>query len=133
MDWQNEMGLSFRITLAALPFLTIWMVVRVLWKGHSNPSVEKPERSGDPWALLQTSRLIATFSRFGLTSFLLLGVLPAILFFKVAHDQEMRLFAQHHLWGLAQSLARQTEGPWLAKGFGENQRDFQLLTSPKIA
>ncbi len=130
MDWQPEMGLSSRLTLASLPFLTIWVVVRVLWKGHSVPSVEKPEQTSDPWALLQTSKLIGTFTRFGLTSFLLLGVFPAILFFKVAHDQEMRLFAQHHLWGFAQSLTQQTEGPWLAKGIGESQRDFQLLTSP---
>jgi hypothetical protein len=130
MDWQTKMELSSRITLAGLPFLTIWMVVRVLWKAHSSPSVEKTEQASDPWALLQGSRLIGTFSRFGLTSFLLLGVFPAILFFKVAHDQEMRLFAQHHLWSFAQSLAQQTEGPWLAKGIGESQRDFQLLPSP---
>jgi hypothetical protein len=130
MDWQTEMELSSRITLAGLPFLTIWVVVRVLWKGHSIPSVEKTKQANDPWSLLQTSQLIRTFSRFGLTSFLLLGVFPAILFFKVAHDQEMRLFAQHHLWGFAQSFAQQTEGPWLAKGIGESQRDFQFLTSP---
>ena len=130
MDWQPEMGIATRLTLAGLPFLTIWVMVRVLWKGHSIPSVEKPEPASDPWTLLQTSKLIGTFSRFGLTSFLLLGVFPAILFFKVAHDQEMRLFAQHHLWGFAQSFAQQTEGPWLAKGIGESQRDFQFLTSP---
>jgi hypothetical protein len=131
MDWQTEIGISTRITLAGLPFLTIWIVTRVLWKGHSFPSIEKPEQPGDPWALLQTSSLVGTFSRFALTSFLLLGVFPAILFFKMAHDQEMRLFAQHHLWGFAQSLTEQTEGPWLVKGIGENQRNFQLLTSPK--
>lgn len=131
MDWQTEMEISTRITLAGLPFLSIWMVVRVIWKSHSIPGIEKLEQPGDPWALLQTSKLIGTFSRFGLTSFLLLGVFPAILFFKMAHDQEMRLFAQHHLWSFAQSLAQQTEGPWLAKGIGENQRNFQLLTSPK--
>ena len=129
MDWQDEMGISSRLSLAVLPFLTMWMVIRTLWKGHATPRVEKPEHVSDPWTLLQTSQLIGTFARFGLTSFLLLGVLPAILFFKVAHDQEMRLFAQHHLWGLAQSLAQQTQGPWLAKGTGESSHDFQLLTS----
>jgi len=131
MDWQEEMmEVSFPLTFALLPFLTIWVVVRTLWKGQFNPSVEKSEQASDPWTLLQTSQLIGTFTRFGVTSFLLLGVFPAILFFKVAHDQEMRLFAQHHLWGLAQSLAQQTQGPWMAKGTGESSRDFQMLTSP---
>ena len=130
MDWQGTMNLSYQISLAVLPFLTIWMIVRVLWKGHSIPPIEKPQQAGDPWALLHTSKFIGIFTRFALTSFLLLGVFPAILFFKVAHDQEMRLFAQHHLWGFAQSLALQREGPWLAKGIGESHRDFQFLTAP---
>lgn len=130
MDWQREISPSFRLILAGLPFLTIWIVVRTLWKGQSNLRMEHSEQVADPWVLLQTSQLIGTFTRFGLTTFLLLGVFPAILFFKVAHDQEMRLFAQHDLWGFGQSLAQQTEGPWLAKGLGESQRDFQFLTSP---
>ncbi|MDH5564705.1 MAG: cache domain-containing protein, partial [Nitrospirota bacterium] len=130
MDWQQEMSPSSRLTLAGLPFLTMWVVVRTLWKGQSNLRTENPEHGGDHWALLQTSQLIGTFTRFGLTTFLLLGVFPAILFFKVAHDQEMRLFAQHDLWGFGQSLAQQTEGPWLAKGRGESRRDVQFLTSP---
>ncbi len=130
MDWQEKMGLSAGLPLAVLPFLMMWVVVRTLWKSQATLDREKEEQSNDPWALLQTSQLIGTFARFGLTSFLLLGVFPAILFFKVAHDQEMRLFAQHHLWGLGQSLARQTQGPWFAKGIGEGQQDFQFLTDP---
>ena len=130
MDWQEEMGIAARLPLAVLPFLTMWVVVRTLWKGQVTPHREEEEQSNDPWALLQTSQLIGAFARFGLTSFLLLGVFPAILFFKVAHDQEMRLFAQHHLWGLAQSLSQQTQGPWLAKGTGESSRDFHFHTSP---
>ena len=130
MDWLEEIGVASSLPVAVLPFLTIGVVVRTLWKGQATPRVEKPEPVSDPWALLQTSQLISTFTRFGLTSFLILGVFPAVLFFKVAHDQEMRLFVQHHLWGLARSLAQQTQGPWLAKGIGESSHDFQFVTSP---
>ena len=130
MDWQATVGLSARLILAVLPFFTIWVVVRILWKRQSTSSQEESEQGSDTWTLLQTSQVIGTFARFGLTSFLLLGVFPAIVFFKVAHDQEMRLFAQHHLWGLAQSLIQQTQGPWLTKGAGEGTHDFQFHTSP---
>ena len=130
LDWQSGMNLSNRTFLALLPFLTIWLVVRVLWKGHAIPHAENSEHANNPWALLQTPKLIRVFTRFSVVSFLLLGVLPAIVFFKVAHDQEMRLFAQHQLWGLAQSLGQATQGPWFAKGTGENTHDFQFLTAP---
>ncbi len=130
MDWQDRIGLDSRLILIGLPFLTIGLVVRVLWKGHAISRAKEPNQAGDPWALLQTSQLIGNFSKFAFTSFLLLGVFPAVLFFKVAHDQEMRLFAQHHLWGFAQTLVQRTHGPWLAKGSGETQQDLQFLTTP---
>jgi len=130
MDWQGKMGASSRLALASLPFLAMWVVVRTLWKGQSTPREEQTEQNRDPLALLQTPQFIGTVTRFALTTFLLLGVFPAILFFKVAFDQEMRLFAQHHLWGFGQSLAQQTQGPWFAKGLGEHQRDFQMVTTP---
>ena len=130
MDWQDEMASDSHLLFVGLPFLTIWMVVRVLWKGHAISRVKDLEQADDPWALLQTSSLIGNFSKFAFTGFLLLGVFPAMLFFKVAHDQEMRLFAQHHLWELSQTLVQQTQGPWLAKGSGEVQQDIQFLTTP---
>ena len=130
IDWLEEMAIASSIPLATLPFFTIWVVIRTLWKNQFRSNQESSEQNSNPWALLEISQLISTFARFALTSFLLLGVFPAILFFKVAHDQEMRLFSQHHLWGFAQSLVQETEGPWLAKGIGEDQSNFQLLTSP---
>ncbi len=130
MDWQEVVGISSRLGLVVLPFLSMWVMIRTVWKGKGSTYEKQPETDHDPWALLQTSQLIGAFARFGLTSFLLLGVFPSILFFKVAHDQEMRLFAQHHLWDFARTLTRQTHGPWLAKGTGENSHDFQFLTSP---
>lgn len=130
MDWLEEIAIPSSIPLATLPFLTIWVVLRILWKDQFRPTPENAEQESNPWALLETSQLIRTFARFALTSFLLLGVFPAILFFKVAHDQEMRLFSQQHLWGFAQSLIQETEGPWLAKGIGEDQDNFQFVTSP---
>ncbi len=130
MDWLEEWATTSRMALVLLPYATIWLVIRTLWKGQGGTPTETSEPASDPWALLQTSQLIGTFTRFGLMSFLLLGVFPAILFFKVAHDQEMRLFAQHHLWGLSQSLSQQPQRSWLAKGAGENSRDYQMLTSP---
>ncbi|MDH5586288.1 MAG: cache domain-containing protein, partial [Nitrospirota bacterium] len=131
MDWQDEMGLPFRLMLAGLPFLAMWMVVRVLWKGHVIPRAGDAGQPSDPWALLHTSQLIGNFSKFAFTTFLVLGVFPAVVFFKIAHDQEMRLFAQHHLWGFAQTLVQQTHGPWLTKASGETVQDLQWHTTPQ--
>ena len=130
IDWREEIAIAASIPLATLPFVTMWIVVRTLWKDQIRSAQENLEQDSNPWALLETSQLISTFARFALTSVLLLGVFPGILFFKVAHDQEMRLFSQHHLWGFAQSLIQETEGPWFAKGIGEDQDNFQFLTSP---
>lgn len=130
MDWLDEMELASPLMLAGIPFLAMWMVVRVLWKGHTMPHTGETGQS-NPWGLIHTSQLIGNFSKFAFTTFLLLGVFPAILFFKIAHDQEMRLFAQHHLWGLAQTLVQRTHGPWLTKSSGETPRIFSGRQRPK--
>ncbi len=130
MDWQEPFKLPSRLVVTIVPFVVIWIVIRTLWKDHSNADSERLDKMNDPWALFDTTGLISTFSRFSLATFLLLGVFPAILFFKVAYDQEMRLFAQHHLWEMGTSLMHETHRPWLAKGLGKSHRDFQFVTSP---
>ena len=131
LDWQPDLRLEARLALISLPFIMMWVVIRVLWKQHPIAHIDAAEFPGNPWTLLQASQLLGAFSRFALTSFLVLGVFPALLFFKVAHDQELRLFAQHHLWDFAKNLATRTDGPWLAKGSGETGSTFTFSDKPK--
>lgn len=132
LDWQNDLRLESRLTLVCLPFITIWIVIRVLWKRHPSPRSSGEETPGDPWTMLQASQLVGTFSRFALTTFLLLGVFPAIVFFKVAHDQEMRLFTQHHLWEFAKTMEGQPPARWLAQGIGDTPTTFTFSTTPPV-
>ncbi|MGE0474557.1 MAG: cache domain-containing protein [Nitrospirales bacterium] len=124
LDWQNSFSLESRLGLVGLPFLTIWIVIRVLWKRQVSPRSTGVEPPSDPWTLLQASQLLGAFSRFALTTFLLLGVFPAIVFFKVAHDQEMRLFIQHHLWEFSKTMTAQSSDRWMAKGLGDTPTTF---------
>ena len=130
MDWQPHFSLESRLALVCLPFIMMWVVVRVLWARHPMAHTDSVEPLGDPWTLLQASQLRGAFSRFALTSFLLLGVFPALIFFKIAHDQEMRLFALHHLWDFSKNLENQTHGPWLAQGTGETKATFVFSDKP---
>lgn len=132
LDWQNDVSLESRLALVILPFLTIWIVIRVLWKRHPTPQSTGAERPGDPWTLLQASQLMGAFSRFALTTFLLLGVFPALVFFKVAHDQEMRLFTQHHLWEFGKALAAQPSERWLAVGSGDTPTTFTFNENSSV-
>ena len=130
LDWKENLPLAYRLTLTCLPFFMIWFVIRVLWKQHPATPTRTTGVAEDPWTLLQSSQLLGAFSRFVLSSVLLVGVFPALLFFKVAHDQEMRLFAQHHLWDFSQALTAQTKGVWLAKGTGETREKFTYSDHP---
>lgn len=122
IDWQWKTAHQYAIWGVLLPILGLWVMVRTLWKvagKEVNHSLESQENS---------SAYLGPYARVGITSFILLGVLPAILFFKLAHDEEMRLFVQQQMWGFAQSLEQHNPGPWRQVGTGNTRLDFQYLT-----
>jgi hypothetical protein len=131
LDWQPDIALSSRLLFILLPFLVLAITVRALYKCSIRFRADRPDHAPDSWDRLEPSKLHRTFVGFGLSTFILLGVFPAIVFFKVAHDQEMRVFAQYQLWGLAQSLNSQSlQRSWLAKGAGTDRKNFQFFTAP---
>ena len=131
LDWQWGAARQYAIVGVLLPLLGLWLTVRTLWKSAEKGSLQ-PERSQtDSRVPLDSARLLSAWARLGMANFILLGVLPAILFFKLAHDEEMRLFVQQQIWGFAQSLEEDSQAPWQQVGIGDTRQKFQYLTDPR--
>lgn len=128
IDWQWGTGQQYAIFGVLLPMLGLWLTVRTLWKSAVTGLIQAERNQAVPGVSLDSPRSWRAYARLGMASFILLGVLPAILFFKLAHDEEMRLFVQHQMWGLAQSLEQHGHAPWRQVGTGDTRQDFQYVT-----
>ena len=128
VDWEWGTVHQYAFLGVLLPVLGLWLTVRTLWKS-TGKGLMQAEESHTDLRLLDSSRLLTAYARFGIGSFVLLGVLPAVLFFKLAHDEEMRLFVQQQMWGLAESLEHHTHAIWRKIGTGDNRENFQYVTN----
>jgi len=131
MDWQWGTAHRFAILGLLLIILGLWLTVRTLWKSAGKELLPAERSQDEPQVLGDSPRLLSAYARLGMASFILLGVLPAILFFKLAHDEEMRLFVQQQMWGFAQSLEQHSHTPWLQVGTGDSRENFQYLTDKR--
>ena len=128
MDWKWGTAHQYAILGVLLPILGLWLTVRTLWKSAGRELMQAEQSQADLRVLLDSPRLLSAYARLGIGSFILLGVLPAVLFFKLAHDEEMRLFVQQQMWGLAESLEHHTRAIWRQVGIGDDRKNFQYLT-----
>jgi len=131
LDWQWGTAHQYAILGVLLPILGLWLTVRTLWKSADKGSPQAERSQTDSRTPLDSSRLLSAWARLGMANFILLGVLPAIVFFKLAHDDEMRLFVQQQIWGFAQSLEEYSQAPWRQVGIGDTRQNFQYLTGPR--
>lgn len=128
IDWQWGAAQHYAFFGVLLPLLGLWLTVRTLWKSAVTGVMLTGPGQAVPGISLNSPRLMGVYARLGMASFVLIGVLPAILFFKLAHDEEMRLFVQQQMWGLAQSLEQHSHAPWRQVGTGDSRQNFQYLT-----
>jgi hypothetical protein len=128
-DWQWGAAQHYAIFGLLLPLLGLWLTVRTLWKSAVTGVMQTEQSQAVPGISLNSPRLMGAYARLGMASFVLIGVLPAILFFKLAHDAEMRLFVQQQVWGLAQSLEQHSHAPWRQVGTGDSRQNFQYVTN----
>ncbi len=129
LDWKWGLGNRYGLIALLIPLLGLWLTLRCLWNSCCQNSSGKVSEESDPWANSDSSGLLKTYTRFVFVTCLLLGVFPALIFFKMAHDEEMRLYAHQQVWGLAQAIKKQIHQPWLALGKGDRPEAFQYLTS----
>lgn len=129
MDWKWGTAHRYAILGIFLPVLGLWLTVRTLWKSAGKGLMQAEQNPGDLRVLMDSPRLLSAYARLGIGSFILLGVLPAVVFFKLAHDEEMRLFVQQQMWGLAASLERHTHAIWQQIGTGKTRQNFQYFTN----
>ncbi len=131
LDWNWGISQQFTIAFLAVPFIGLWVAMRTLWK-KACPLPENIQESPDPsWILGDSRSLYRAFSRFAVASFFLLGVFPAIIMFKLGHDEEMRMFVQQQLWGMSEILQHHTTAPWEALGTGTTPKDFHYMSSQR--
>jgi hypothetical protein len=131
LDWRWGTVRQFAILGVLLPLLGLWLTVRTLWKSAERGSLQAEQSQANFRVPLDSSRLLSAWARLGMANFILLGVLPAIVFFKLAHDEEMRVFVQQQMWGFAQLLEEHSQVPWRQVGIGDNRQNFQYLTDKR--
>lgn len=131
IDWEWGTARQYVILGVLFPALGLWLTMRTLWKSAERESIQAERTQDDSGARLDSSRLLSAYARLGMASFILLGILPAVLFFKLAHDEEMRLFVQQQMWGLAQSLDEHSSALWRQVGTGNTRKNFQYLTDKR--
>ncbi len=129
LDWRWGLSQHYAIVGLSIPFFTLWIVIRTLWKMACSTTTENQESEIQSRLLGNTRLLPRTYTLFALSTFFFLGSFPAIIMFKLGHDEEIRILAQQHMWEFAETLKANTLQPWMGLGKGEHRKDFQYTSS----